>query len=91
MPHSSSSKKSALTRLRPIRGQIIALEQALEQEADCTNVLQRLAVVRGAINGLMTSVLGSYLREEFPYGEIMNDSQAKAIDDTIAIVRSYLR
>tara|TARA_R100001509_G_scaffold155148_1_gene117387 strand:+ start:7 stop:114 length:108 start_codon:yes stop_codon:yes gene_type:complete len=35
----------------------------------------------------MATVLESYLREEFP----RSDSQNKSIDETISIVRSYLR
>lgn len=91
MPHNPNSRKLALTRIRPIRGQIIALEQALEEGMDCTSILHRLAAVRGAVNGLMTAVLGSYLREEFSLSESWSDSQKQAIDETISIVRSYLR
>lgn len=91
MPHSPINKKLAVTRVRPIRGQIMALEQALEEESGCANILQRLDVIRGAINGLMTSVLGSYLQEEFQPNEAANEAQQKAIHETISIIRSYVR
>ena len=54
MPHSPADKKKALTRVRRIRGQLDALERALEDGADCAPVLQQLAAVRGAVNGLMS-------------------------------------
>ena len=66
MPHSPEEKKQALVRVRRIKGQIAALEQAIENEAECSSLLQQLASVRGAVKGLMTVVLESYLREEFP-------------------------
>ncbi|EPK9176617.1 protein YaiN [Klebsiella oxytoca] len=91
MPHSPEEKKQALTRVRRIKGQIAALEQALENEEECSSVLQQLASVRGAVNGLMAVVLESYLREEFPDTGKRSESQKKSIDDTISIVRSYLR
>ena len=91
MPHSPAEKKQALTRVRRIKGQVTALEQALEEGAECTSVLQQLAAVRGAVNGLMALVLESYLREEFPHGDTNNASQKQSIDDAISIVRSYLR
>lgn len=91
MPHSPADKKQALTRVRRIKGQVAALEQALEAGAECTSVLQQLAAVRGAVNGLMALVLESYLREEFPHGDMSNASQKQSIDDAISIVRSYLR
>ncbi|AVK15365.1 MULTISPECIES: formaldehyde-responsive transcriptional repressor FrmR [Gammaproteobacteria] len=93
MPHSPEEKKQALTRIRRIKGQVATLEQALDAGAgaECPAILQQLAAVRGAVNGLMATVLESYLREEFPSSEIRSDSQNKSIDETISIVRSYLR
>ena len=87
MPHSPEEKKQALTRIRRIKGQVATLEKALDAGADCPAILQQL----GAVNGLMATVLESYLREEFPNSEIRSDSQNKSIDETISIVRSYLR
>lgn len=91
MPHSPAEKKQALIRVRRIKGQVTALEQAVEDGAECAAVLQQLAAVRGAVNGLMALVLESYLREEFPQGSGHSDAQKKSIDETISIVRSYLR
>jgi DNA-binding FrmR family transcriptional regulator len=91
MPHSPEEKKQALTRIRRIKGQVATLEQALDAGAECPAILQQLAAVRGAVNGLMATVLESYLRESFPSSEIRSDSQNKSIDETISIVRSYLR
>ena len=54
MPHSPEEKKQALVRVRRIKGQIAALEQAIENEAECSSLLQQLASVRGAVKGLMT-------------------------------------
>ncbi|WP_228336770.1 metal-sensing transcriptional repressor, partial [Klebsiella quasipneumoniae] len=76
---------------RRIKGQIAALEQAIENEAECSSLLQQLASVRGAVKGLMTVVLESYLREEFPDTNKRRGSQTKSINDAISIVRSYLR
>jgi DNA-binding FrmR family transcriptional regulator len=89
MPHSPAEKKRALTRVRRIRGQLDALERALEQGTDCGPVLQQIAAVRGAINGLMAGVLESHLRETFasPAGSQPTDST----EQIIALVRSYLR
>ena len=91
MPYSPKEQKQALLRVRRIKGQVAALEQALEGGADCPAVLQQIAAVRGATNGLMATVLESYLREEFPGSEIKSESQSRSIDETISIVRSYLR
>ena len=94
MPHSPADKKKALTRVRRIRGQLDALGRALEEGADCAPVLQQLAAVRGAVNGLMSEILESHLREEFTQvavdPKIRKQHQA-SIDEVIALVRSYLK
>jgi FrmR/RcnR family transcriptional regulator, repressor of frmRAB operon len=90
MPHTPAEKKKALTRVRRLRGQMEALERALEVGADCGPVLQQLAAIRGAVNGLMAEVLESHLREEF--GESAKDvAGTEAIEQAIALVRSYLK
>lgn len=87
MPYTAAEKKKALTRLRRIRGQADALERALEAGTDCGSVLQQLAAIRGAVNGLMAEVLESHLREEF--GEAA--AKDAGIQQAIALVRSYLK
>lgn len=91
MPHSPAEKKKALARVRRIRGQAEALERALAAGADCGPVLQQLAALRGAVNGLMSEVLQSHIREEFgqPTGDDLR--HAERVRDMTALVRSYLR
>src|SRR5690606_4091722 len=91
MPHSPADKKKALARVRRIRGQLDALERALEAGADCAPVLQQLAAVRGAVNGLMSEVLESHLREEFAQPDTPGKRREAGIDAAVALVRSYLK
>ncbi len=56
-------KKLVLTRVGYLCGQVDALERALDTGADCGPVLQQIAAVRGAVNGLMAGVPESHLRE----------------------------
>ena len=53
MPHSPQEKKRVITRLRRIRGQAEALERAVEAGTECGALLQQLAALRGAANGLI--------------------------------------
>lgn len=90
MPHSPEEKKRVLTRVRRIKGQTEALERALEAGSDCAAVLQQIAAIRGAINGLMSEVLESHIREEL--GQAVADRGRNAsIDEIAALVRSYLK
>ncbi len=63
MSHTIVGKKKLLNRVRRIKGQSIALENVLEGEANCMAVLQQVAAIKGAVNGLMKEVLEGHLRE----------------------------
>ena len=91
MPNSPEDRRKAVARVRRIRGQADALERALEAGSDCAPVLQQLAAVRGAVNGLMSEVLESHLREEFDHIDAAPKQRRASIDHAVALVRSYLK
>ncbi len=88
MPDSPADKKRAITRLRRIRGQAEALERSIAEGSACGPVLQQLAAIRGAVNGMMADVLQGHLRETFGDADKPLD---ESIDETLALMRSYLR
>jgi len=95
MPHSPEDKKRALTRLRRIKGQAEALERAVEVGTECAALLQQIAALRGATNGLMAEVLESHFRETFVHspgslGRTIEDPDTQ-IDEIMRILRTYLR
>ncbi|MDO5289532.1 MAG: metal-sensing transcriptional repressor [Pseudomonadota bacterium] len=99
MPHSPEDKKRAITRLRRIRGQAEALERTIAEGAECGPVLQQLAAMRGAVNGLMSDVLQGHLRETFGHADCAPEAADDpaharlhaAIDEAVSLVRSYLK
>ena len=91
MPHTLKGKKQLLTRVRRIKGQAEALEKALEQEADCSAVLQQIAAIRGAVNGLMAEVLEGHLREHLGADDISPQQRHEDLDQVVAVLRSYLK
>lgn len=91
MPHSPEEKKRVLARVRRVRGQLDALERALEEGTECGPILQQIAAVRGGINGLMAGVLESHLRETFASVEQSGAAPQDSVDSIVSLVRSYLR
>lgn len=91
MPHSPKEKQRALTRVRRIRGQIDALERALEVGADCSPVLQQIAAIRGAVNGLMLQVLEAHLAETLGRADLTEEARAEHLEEIQALLRSYLK
>src|SRR5690554_1687146 len=97
MPHSVEDKKKAINRLRRIKGQTEALERAIEEGIECRALLQQIAALRGAANGLMAEVLDIHLRELFG-----SEKEASAvqpldtdpdteIDAVMKLLRTYLK
>ncbi len=91
MPHSPQEKKRVITRLRRIRGQAEALERAVEAGTECAALLQQLAALRGAANGLMAEVLDSHLRETFGATPGASPELEAEIGQLMRLVRSYLK
>ncbi|VCU71240.1 Transcriptional repressor FrmR [Pigmentiphaga humi] len=91
MPHTPEEKKRVLTRVRRIRGQCDALERALEAGADCGPVLQQIAAIRGAVNGLMSEVLEAHVREEFVHPAESEAVRLEQVQELLGLVRSYLK
>jgi len=91
MPDTPEEKKRTTLRLRRIKGQIEALERAIEDGVTCHSALQQIAAVRGAVNGLMAEVLEMHLRKELPQALKEGQDANPWVDDTISLVRSYLK
>lgn len=91
MPHTIRSKKQLLTRVRRIIGQAQALEKALEQESECSAVLQQIAAVRGAVNGLMIEVIEGHLREHLGVENIPAAQRQEDLEQLVQVLRSYLK
>ncbi|MBT3067124.1 metal/formaldehyde-sensitive transcriptional repressor [Rhodoferax sp. BLA1] len=91
MPHTIKSKKQLLTRVRRIKGQADALERALEQETDCSAVLQQIAAIRGAVNGLMAEVLEGHLREHLDAQDLPLEQRRNDLEQVVKTLRSYLK
>ena len=91
MPNSEKDKKRILTRVRRIRGQAEALERALEKGSDCLDILQQIAAVRGAANGLMGEILAIHLKDELVSGDTTEQQRALRMAEIDSLIRSYLK
>jgi DNA-binding FrmR family transcriptional regulator len=88
--HTIRQKTKLINRVRRVRGQIDAVERALNEEMECTAVLQRIAACRGAIESLFTEVLEDHIR--FHIIERRDSADASdAGEELIDVVRTYLR
>ena len=98
MPYSPEDKKRTIARLRRIKGQSEALERAVLEGVDCRALLQQIAALRGAANGLMAEVLDSHLRELFGSAQQFSPASDREptdpdaeIEALMKTLRTYLR
>jgi DNA-binding FrmR family transcriptional regulator len=92
MAHTLAEKKKLLNRVRRIRGQVEAIDRALEQEAECSDVLHNISACRGAMDALMAEVIEGHIRFHILDPKIApSDEQAQAADDLVQALRAYLK
>ena len=91
MSHTVHDQKALLTRVRRIEGQAAALEKALEQGSECSAVLQQIAAIRGAVNGLMAQVLEGHVREHLGAENATPQQRQEDIEVVLTVLRSYLK
>lgn len=80
-----------LARVRRIAGQMSAVERSIEGEADCASVLQQVAAVRGAINGLMDEILEAHLHEHVAAPGLSDAERRQGAEDVMAAIRRYAK
>ena len=92
MAHTTEEKKKLLNRVRRIRGQVDSIERALDQEADCSDVLPNISACRGAMDALMAEVIEGHIRFHVLDPKIKpTEEQTQAADDLVHALRSYLK
>ncbi|ANE75553.1 metal/formaldehyde-sensitive transcriptional repressor [Dickeya solani] len=92
MPHTINEKKKLLTRVRRIKGQTEALEKALDGGGrSCLEILQQIAAIRGAVNGLMGEVLEGHIRDHLMNEEADPTERATDLEAIVTVIRSYMK
>lgn len=90
--HVAKEKVKLLNRLRRLRGQVEALERAVDADEECSNVLQQATSCRGALDGFIAEVIEDHIRDHMIDGEAKpSDRRTVAAEELIEIVHAYLR
>jgi DNA-binding FrmR family transcriptional regulator len=92
MAHTIREKSKLLARVRRIRGQVEAIERALEREKGCAEVMHLVAAARGAMNGFMGEIVEDHIR--LHVCDPATDSDRERADSTgelLEVLRTYLK
>ena len=92
MTHTIGNKNKLIARVRRIKGQVEAVERALEAELGCADVLMLVASLRGAVVGLSAEVMEDHIRIHVADPDTDKDPErAKGAAELIEVVRTYLK
>ncbi|EFE53634.1 transcriptional repressor RcnR [Providencia rettgeri DSM 1131] len=90
MSHTIRDKRKLIARINKMQGQISALKKMLDDAEECTDVLQQIAAIRGAVNGLMKEVIKGHLSEHLVH-EDDESKRAKDLEVILNIFNSYMK
>ncbi len=92
MAHTIKNKSKLIARVRRIKGQVEAVERALEAEIGCADVLMLVASLRGAVQGLSAEVTWKITRNHVVNPDTDTDPErARGAAELIEVVRTYLK
>lgn len=91
MGHIRRNRDALTARVRRIAGQMAAVEKALEGDAGCADILQQVAAVRGAVNGLMDELIADHLKEHVAAPDLTPAERTQGAEDLITIIRRYAK
>jgi len=91
MSHTVKEKTKLLNRVRRVRGQVEALERAVEEEKGCADILHLIVAARGAMNSLMAEIIEDHIRMHVVDPDREHGSRARGAEELIEIVQAYLR
>lgn len=89
MAHLNHNRDALLGRVKRIAGQVAAIERALVGEVSCGEVLQVVAAVRGAVNGLLDEIIVDHLQEHVAKPGLDDAARAEGAEELMAVIRRY--
>jgi FrmR/RcnR family transcriptional regulator, repressor of frmRAB operon len=91
MTHVEREKVKLLNRLKRLRGQMEAIERAVEADKECARVLQLATSCRGALDGFIAEVIEDHIREHMIDPDAPKDDlRVQAAEELVEIVHAYL-
>jgi len=85
-----SEKDKLRNRIRRVRGQIEAVERAIEDDKGCATVLHLIVAARGAMSSLMSEVIEDHIRLHV-VDPIKDTERARGAEELIDAVQAYLK
>jgi DNA-binding FrmR family transcriptional regulator len=90
MSHTIKKKNKLQSRVRRLKGQIEAVERALDEERPCAEILNLIASIRGAVTGLTAELIEDHVREHV-IAAADTRARSEGAEELIEVIRTYLK
>ncbi|WP_140917989.1 Ni(II)/Co(II)-binding transcriptional repressor RcnR [Limnobaculum xujianqingii] len=90
MSHTIRDKDKLKARASKIQGQVTALKNMLDRDHECADVLQQIAAIRGAVNGLMREVIKGHLTEHVVHQDDVTQRENN-LDVVLKVLTTYIK
>ena len=87
--HVVVNRDKLLARVRRIAGQVGAVERQLMGDAGCSETLQLVASVRGAVGSLMEELIEQHMRDHVARPGLTDAERDTAAEEMLALIRRY--
>jgi DNA-binding FrmR family transcriptional regulator len=87
--HIVENRQKLLDRIRRIAGQVGAVERQLAGDAGCSETLQLVASVRGAVGSLMEELIEQHMRDHVARPGLTDAERQAASEEMLALIRRY--
>lgn len=87
--HIVVDREKLLARVRRIAGQVSAVERQLLGDAGCSETLQLVASVRGAVGSLMEELIEQHMRDHVARPGLSDEERQAATEEMLALIRRY--
>ncbi|MBD2860234.1 metal-sensitive transcriptional regulator [Spongiibacter sp. KMU-158] len=83
-------RKSLITRLRRVEGQLRGIQRMMEEEQDCERVAQQLSAARKALDKAFYETMACALRQELSMSQQTGDNSPEKLESQIQHITSLL-
>lgn len=87
--HSERQKKQLITRLNRIEGQIRGIKGLIEKDTYCDDVLNQIAAVQSALNGVGRLLLENHMKSCVV--ERIEQGEREVIDELLITVKKLMK
>jgi DNA-binding FrmR family transcriptional regulator len=83
-------RKSVISRLRRIEGQVRGVQRMIEEEGDCGEILNQIAAIKSAVNHAGIVIFENHARQCI--NKALNEAdQDKSFDEIVRVMSRFIK